>query len=169
MTRDQTIDSNPVDLVAGQLLLPGQSFIVATIGLGSVYLKIGGDDAPETGAPYIPLGEKETLTLRVGEEKIWAWAATPTRVSVTVLQPSLGPVRGRAEVDVSSEDYENAAGFILQVGSSGSVVYRPLDGNADVTETFTAAGVVAVGAVPLLLRAVRRTGTNATGLVAGLL
>lgn len=168
MTRNQAIDATPVDLVAGHTLARGQTITIATIGLGKVRLKFGGN-SPDPGDPYLPLGERESLTLRVGEDTIWAWSPTATRLSITTLQPTLGPVRGREALDVSSEDYENAAGFILQVGSSGAVAYRPLDSDEDVTETFTAAGVVAVGGVPLLLRAVRHTGTTATGLVAGLL
>lgn len=167
-TRSQSLGSTPVDLVAALGLAVGETVSIALIGLRSGRLHIGGSQAPEAGAPYLPVRSQDVVTLRVGPDPIWAWTtAEASLLSVTTLSPALGPLRGREVLDVASEDYERPAGFILQVGSSGAVTYRPVDGDSDVTENFSAAGVVSVGGIPLLLRAVR-TGSNASPLVAGL-
>ena len=89
---------------------------------------------------------------------------------LTLRELPAGPLRGREGGGRLLGGFRaRDSGFVLQVGGSGNVTYRTQLGTADVTETFSAAGMVAVAGTPVLLTAVRMTGTTATGLVAGLL
>ena len=91
--------------------------------------------------------------------------------NLALLQGPIGPLRDRfVHTTHASDDYEDAEGFICQLGSAGDVVYRTLVGSVDITESGKAAGdVISVGTVPVALVAVRSLagGTTATSLVIG--
>lgn len=84
----------------------------------------------------------------------------------------VGPLRDHQDITVhATDDYELARGFICQAVSAGAIVYRTLQGDADITETVTAGQVIGVGGFATLLSAVRSTagGTAVTTIRIGTL
>ena len=71
-------------------------------------------------------------------------------------------------VDVSVNDYVHLGGFHLYIGAAGTVVYRSMDSDTDVSVTFTAAGLLGLSGIPVICIAVRTTST-ATDMQAGVL
>ena len=63
-------------------------------------------------------------------------------------------------VDASSEDVTFSQARTVYVGTAGTIVVSPAGGDADVTFTVPAGGVV-----PVLVVAVKTSGTEASGLV----
>ena len=81
----------------------------------------------------------------------------------------LGPLRDKRTVDISTNDYEREEGFICQVGGAGALTYRTLHGAADQTDSgLTAGAVIGVGAVPVILKAVRSAST-VTSIIVGII
>lgn len=167
-TTSANITTTPRDIVRDLNLNNGATYAIAYMG-GRGYPRLSVQaSAPSIGDAHIKLDTERYLEITVGDDPIWMWTPLYTaRISVTQLHAVIGPPRNIVDVDVSTNDYVHSGGFILQVGAAGDVNYRTLDGDTDRTETFSAAGVVAVAGVPVMLRAVRNSGTTATGLLAG--
>ena len=172
LTRDLEVTTTPQGLMASLSLMSGGTYLVENKGVMEIRL------ARLTAAPtdlgsgaYHDLKRGERIPIGVYAENDWyVWTFMgSSELVLTLRELPAGPLRGREAVDVSSSDFVRDSGFVLQVGGSGNVTYRTQLGTADVTETFSAAGMVAVAGTPVLLTAVRMTGTTATGLVAGLL
>ena len=81
----------------------------------------------------------------------------------------VGPLRDRLVIDTSgSDDYELESGFICQVAAAGTLVYRTLEGESDLTQTGLAIGdVINVAGIPVILRAIRGTGTTVDSIIIG--
>ena len=81
----------------------------------------------------------------------------------------VGPLRDRLVIDTSgTDDYELGSGFICQVATTGTLVYRTLEGESDLTQTGLAVGdVINVAGIPVILRAIRGTGTTVTSIIVG--
>ena len=77
-----------------------------------------------------------------------------------------GPLKSRSVVDISTTDYVDHRGFLVQAAGAGDLTYRPLIGTADQTETVTAGGYPSVAGVPVICIAVRSTST-VTSIVVG--
>ena len=79
------------------------------------------------------------------------------------LDSPLGPLRNKLFVTIGSTDYEPGFGFTCHVvapASGGSLTYRCLDGDADLTETGLAAGDFPnVAGVAVAVRIVRGSST----------
>lgn len=75
-------------------------------------------------------------------------------------QVPAAPVSAKAITPSDADTYERPVG--VYVGGAGSVVVSPAGGQADVTFASVPAGSV----LPVLVRAVKATGTTATGLIA---
>ena len=85
-------------------------------------------------------------------------------------EPSLGAgYADLLDVDLSTDDFIPGVPFHVDVGATGDVVYRSLDGATDVTRNFSGAGILGANGIPVRCVAVRRSGTTATNLVAGTL
>ena len=69
--------------------------------------------------------------------------------------------RSMASLDVSTSDYVNAHGFMLYAGGAGNVTARAQSDGSDVAFSVAAGDVW-----PVVLSAVRSSGTTATGLIA---
>ena len=82
----------------------------------------------------------------------------------------VGPYRDKRVIDISSDDYENAAGFTCQVATAGNLTYLTLHGESDQAESGLSAGEVIAGpgGVPVVLRAVRSSST-VTRIVVGII
>ena len=83
-----------------------------------------------------------------------------------------GPLRNMRVIAIdANDDFTRAEGFICQAVEAGSVVFRPLLGDADITQTVAAGQVIGVGSHPVLLSAVRSVagGTRAGSIVIGTL
>ena len=61
--------------------------------------------------------------------------------------------------DISSEDYVNDHGFIVQIVVGGDLTYRPIDADADVTQTFASEDRILACGIPLVCGAVRMNAT----------
>lgn len=80
---------------------------------------------------------------------------------------TVGPLRDKYTVDISTNDFELATGFICQVATAGNLTYQTLAGNADQSENSLAIGTaINVGGIPVILKAVRATST-VTSIVIG--
>ena len=172
LTRDLEVTTTPQGLMASLSLMSGGTYLVECKGVNTIRLaRLTATPATPGSGPYHDLARGERMPIGVyAENDWWVWTRDgKSDLVLTLRELPAGPLRGREVVDVSSEDYVHESGFVLQVGGSGNVTYRTQLGTADVTETFSAAGMVAVAGTPVLLTAVRMTGTTATGLVAGLL
>lgn len=71
------------------------------------------------------------------------------------------PLRGAAEIDVSSSDYAAPGGCYLYVGTGGDVKVDTMNGN-----TVTYANVPSGKDMPILVTKVYSSGTTASDLVA---
>ncbi len=71
------------------------------------------------------------------------------------------PPRSATAVDVSTADYEDGNGFMVRIGTAGTITYRAIDSVTDVAESYSAGDVI-----PAILKAVRTAGTSASGIVA---
>ena len=80
-------------------------------------------------------------------------------LDASITQGAVGPLKEKRVVDISVNDFEDARGFVVQAGADGDLTYRPLVGNADLTDTLVAGGSVNVGGVLVLCRAVRAAST----------
>ena len=76
-----------------------------------------------------------------------------------IMSDPVGPLRDKRVIDISSNAYEHATGFICQAVAAGSLVYRTLEGDTDLTETVTAGQVIGVGSFPVLVSVVRANST----------
>lgn len=167
-TQQQNVSTIPIDIVSARSLSARQTVRMENIGPSRGRLTLGGV-SPDADAPYVGLDFSESIQFTLSGEPVWAWTGSgQTRFSVTLLAVEQGPLRDRVAVDVSSSDFVRDGGFILQVNASGSITYRTLDGDTDITEMFSAAGTVNVGGVPVLLRAVRQA-SSAPAMIAGVL
>ena len=89
------------------------------------------------------------------------------RPNPSQLDSPLGPLRDKRTVAIATDDYEDAEGFLCQVGSAGSITYRTLSGETDQTETgLTAGDIVNACGIPVLLVAVRGS-SSVTSIVVG--
>lgn len=76
-----------------------------------------------------------------------------------------GPLKSREVVDISSTDFVDDRGFLVEAAGAGDLTYRPLIGE-DQTQTVTAGGYPSVAGVPVVCVAVRSTST-VTSIVVG--
>ena len=80
-----------------------------------------------------------------------------------------GPLSDKQTIDISSDDYINANGFVCQVAVAGNLTYQTLHGSADQTETGLSIGdAIHVAGIPVLLKAVRASST-VTSITVGIL
>lgn len=81
----------------------------------------------------------------------------------------IGPLKDKRVVDISTNDFEDGRGFVVQVATAGALAYRTLEGDADQSENGLAKGaIVNVAGVPVLCRALRASST-VTSVVVGYL
>ncbi len=73
------------------------------------------------------------------------------------------------DVDLTDGDFIPGVPFHVDVGATGDIAYRTLDGQADFTRNFTGAGILGANGIPVRCVAIRQSGTTATNLVAGTL
>lgn len=85
-----------------------------------------------------------------------------------VIGDPVGPLRGRKTVTIGSEDVEFDAGVIVQAATAGDLVYHPLYGGSDITETVAVGDFPNVAGIPVLVSAIRGSST-VTEVVIGLL
>ena len=64
-------------------------------------------------------------------------------------------------------DYVDEKGFIIQAGSSGDIVYTPLDQKDSLTETFAVGGYPNVCGLPVVCKSITVTGTTVTSIIVG--
>ena len=85
------------------------------------------------------------------------------------LDEPFGPLRDKFSETIGTDDYDNPAGFICQLGSGGDITYRTLEGTIDQTESGLSEGdVINVAGIPVVLISVRGSST-VTSIVVGLL
>lgn len=77
-----------------------------------------------------------------------------------------GPLKDVATIDVSSADFEDDNGFIVQVGGAGVLKYETLAGST-VTVTLAANGFPNVCGIPVKIRKVFTDTTTATDIIGG--
>lgn len=78
-----------------------------------------------------------------------------------------GPLKSRSVVDISTTDYTDDRGFLVEAATAGDLTYRPLIGAADQTQTVTAGGYPSVAGVPVICTAVRSSTSTVTSVVVG--
>ena len=84
-------------------------------------------------------------------------------------QGAVGPLKDKRVIDISSDDYADKRGFIVQAATAGHLEYRTLAGDANITEMGLAIGdFVNVCGVPVLCRLVSASST-VTSIVVGYL
>ena len=81
--------------------------------------------------------------------------------SVQGVQGGVGPLKHVRTVNTNA-DIEDARGFIVQAVGAGDLTYRPVAGDADITETLVAGGFPHVCGIPVMVSAVRAASTVAT-------
>ena len=68
----------------------------------------------------------------------------------------VGPYRDKQIITITTADFVRESGFTCQAAAAGSITYRTLEGQSDLTETVAVGDTISgPGGVPVILQAVR--------------
>ena len=81
---------------------------------------------------------------------------------------AIGPLRDKQLIDISSDDFVDVRGFILQAAAAGDIQYTTLAGTTAV-ETVTEGAVISVGSYAVLCRSVNAANSTIDSVVIGYL
>jgi len=167
-TQGTATGATPVNIVSGLNLQRGDTYYLQNNGFGRIYLAEAVSTPATTSTAYLLLPPAERIEKTITREGLWVWSEGPSQLSATKIALAPGPLRDKFPIDVSSADYEDADGFILQSNHSAdqAVTYVPFDSDTDRTETLPSGGFVQVANTPVLIHTVRMTGSP-QNLVAG--
>ena len=76
----------------------------------------------------------------------------------------VGPLRTERSVDISSDDFEDTRGFLVQAGGAGTITYTTLEGDR-ITKAVTQGVVLGVGNFPVVCTQVDASSTIGTIIV----